>query len=66
MKNFNESLRKDISSIRHKIYEDLFNSVSIRIQGKLVSDVHIYVNTQVSEQLYRPILDQIKNEQQKK
>lgn len=66
MKNFNRSLRKDISSIRYKIYEGLVNSISIKIQGKVDTDVYNDVNDQVREQLFRPVLDQIKNEQQKK
>jgi hypothetical protein len=66
MKNFNRSLRKDISSMRYKIYEDLVNCISIKIQGKVDTDVYNDVNDQVREQLFRPVLDQIKNEQQKK
>ena len=66
MKNFNRSLRKDISSMRYKIYEVLVNCVSIKIQGKVDTDVYTDVNAQVREQLFRPVLDQIKNEQQKK
>jgi hypothetical protein len=66
MKNFNISLRKDISSMRYKIYEDLVNCISIKIQGKVDTDVYNDVNDQVREQLFRPVLDQIKNEQQKK
>ena len=66
MKNFNRSLRKDISSMRYKIYEGLVNCVSIKIQGKVDTDVYTDVNAQVREQLFRPVLDQIKNEQQKK
>ena len=62
MKNFNRSLRKDISSMRYKIYEDLVNSISIKIQGKVDTDVYNDVNDQVREQLFRPVLDQIKNE----
>ena len=62
MKNFNRSLRKDISSMRYKIYEDLVNCISIKIQGKVDTDVYNDVNDQVREQLFRPVLDQIKNE----
>ena len=66
MKNFNRSLRKDIDSMRYKIYEDLVNCISIKIQGKVDTDVYNDVHDQVREQLFRPVLDQIKNEQQKK
>jgi len=66
MKNFNRSLRKDIRYMRYKIYEDLVNCISIKIQGKVDTDVYNDVNDQVREQLFRPVLDQIKNEQQKK
>ena len=62
MKNFNRSLRKDISSMRYKIYENLVNCISIKIQGKVDTDVYNDVNDQVREQLFRPVLDQIKNE----
>jgi hypothetical protein len=44
----------------------LVNCISIKIQGKLDNDVYNDVNDQVREQLFRPVLDQIKNEQQKK
>lgn len=66
MKNFNRSLRKDIRSMRNKIYEGLVNCISIKIQGKVDTDVYNDVNDQVREQLFRPVLLQIENEQQKK
>jgi hypothetical protein len=52
--------------MRNKIYEGLVNCISIKIQGKVDTDVYNDVNDQVREQLFRPVLDQIKNEQQKK
>lgn len=62
MKNLNRPLRKDIRYIRNKIYEGLSNCISIKIENKVDTDVYVDVNDQVSEQLFGPVLNQIKNE----